>query len=45
MGSNPYDCASPGVQGDNFAIYGQEKSFFPSATQPGGIYDEPKNVL
>lgn len=29
MGSNHYDCASPGVQGDNVAIYGQEKSFFP----------------
>ena len=29
MGSNYYnDCDSPGFQGDNFAIYGQEKSFF-----------------
>ena len=28
MGSNHYDCASTGVQGDNFANYGQEISFF-----------------
>ena len=47
MGSNYYnDCDSPGFQGDNFAIYGQEKSFFFfSATQSGGMCDEPKNVL
>ena len=45
MGSNYRDCASPGVQGDNIAIYGREISFFPSATQSGGMCDEPKNVL
>ena len=28
MGSNYHDCASPGVQGNNFAIYGQEILFF-----------------